>query len=360
MAGHMRIAVDAMGADDAPRIPVAGVVEAVKEDGTDVLLVGDEEQVRRELAAIGVSDELRRRLEVVHAEEVVGMEESAITPMRKKRRSSIRICAELVKEGRAQALVSAGNTGATMIAAKMVMGVAPGVDRPGLAAAFPNAGGWTVLVDVGANVDSKAEQMRDFAVMGHFYAQEMFGVSEPRIGLLSIGSEEGKGTEFTRQAYAAVQSTGLNFIGNVEGRDVFNGRVDVIVCDGFVGNVLLKSAEALAEMVVGMLRDEIKKSPLAMIGALMMMPAFKHLRQRTDYTEYGAAPLLGLRGGCFIAHGGSNPKAIKNAVRRAVEFCEAGIHRKISDKLAELHETPIPAIEGPEVKLSDEPEVQTS
>jgi glycerol-3-phosphate acyltransferase PlsX len=353
MAGHMRIAVDAMGADDAPRTPVAGAVEAVAGDGTDVILVGDRERVERELDSLGVSAELRRRLEVVHAEEVVGMEESAITPMRRKRRSSIRICAELVKEGRAQALVSAGNTGATMISAKMVIGVAKGVDRPGLAAALPNASGWTVLVDVGANVDSKAEQMREFAVMGHFYAQEMLGIAQPRIGLLSIGSEEGKGTDFTRRAYAGVQSTGLRFIGNVEGRDLFNGATDVIVCDGFVGNVLLKSAESLAEMVVGMLRAEIKKSPLSMLGALLMVPAFRHLRRRTDYSEYGAAPLLGLRGGCFIAHGGSNPKAIKNAVRRAVEFCEAGIHEKISNKLADLHATPIPS-------SIQEPEVQTS
>lgn len=353
MAGHMRIAVDAMGADDAPRAPVAGAVEAVAGDGTDVILVGDREQVERELASLGVSAELRRRLEVVHAEEVVGMEESAITPIRKKRRSSIRICAELVKEGRAQALVSAGNTGATMISAKMIIGVAKGVDRPGLAAALPNASGWTILVDVGANVDSKAEQMREFAVMGHFYAQEMFGIAEPRIGLLSIGSEEGKGTDFTREAYAGVQSTGLRFIGNVEGRDLFNGAADVIVCDGFVGNALLKSAESLAEMVVGMLRTEIKKSPLAMLGALLMIPAFRHLRERTDYSEYGAAPLLGLRGGCFIAHGGSNPKAIKNAVRRAVEFCEACTQEKISNKLADLHATPIPS-------SIQEPEVQTS
>jgi phosphate acyltransferase len=266
------------------------------------------------------------------------MDEPAVTPIRRKRRSSIRICADLVKEGRAQALVTAGNTGAAMIAAKMVVGTAAGVDRPALAAVFPNQrGGRTVLLDVGANVDSKPLHLREFAVMGHFYAQEVVGTPSPRIGLLSIGEEEGKGTGWTRAVYRVLQSTGLNFVGNVEGRDVFNGSVDVIVCDGFVGNVVLKSAEALAELLLGMLREEILESPRARMGYFLARPAFDRFRERTDYSEYGAAPLLGVNGGCFIGHGRSNGRAIQNAIRRAMEFCAARLDRKIRDKIAELH-----------------------
>ncbi len=238
----MRIAVDAMGGDFAPQSPVQGAFQAAVEDGTSILLVGDRARLEAELAKLG---DHGGRIEIVHAEEVVGMDEPAITPIRKKRRSSIRLCAELVKEGRAQAMVTAGNTGAAMIVAKMVIGTIAGVDRPALAAVLPNQTGRTVLLDVGANVDTKPQHLREFAVMGHFYAQEVLGTASPRIGLMSIGEEEGKGTDLTREVFKVLKRTGLNFVGNVEGRDVFNGSVDVIVCDGFVGNVVLKSAEAL-------------------------------------------------------------------------------------------------------------------
>jgi glycerol-3-phosphate acyltransferase PlsX len=333
----MPIAVDAMGGDFAPQSAVEGAVRAAVDDHASILLVGDRQRLEAELARCGEASRLADRITLVHAEEVVGMDEPAITPIRKKRRSSIRLCAELVKEGRAQAMVTAGNTGAAMIAAKMVIGTVPGVDRPALAAVFPSRKGYTVVLDVGANVDSKSEHMREFAVMGHFYAQEVMHTPSPRIGLLSIGEEEGKGTDFTREVFKALKTTGLNFVGNVEGRDVFNGSVDVVVCDGFVGNVLLKSAESLAELMSSMLREELSRSLRTKMGYLLSRPAFDRFRQRVDYTEYGAAPLLGIGGGCFIGHGRSNARAIQSAIRRAVEFSNAQIDRKIGEKLAELH-----------------------
>ncbi len=339
----MPIAVDAMGGDFAPQSTVAGAVRAAVDDGATILLVGDRPRLEAELArnhqgAHGAAGGgLDHRITIVHAEEVVGMDEPAISPIRKKRRSSIRICAELVKERRAQAMVTAGNTGAAMIVAKMVIGTVPGVDRPALAAVFPNPKGHTVVLDVGANVDSKPEHLREFAVMGHFYAQEVIGTPSPRIGLMSIGEEEGKGTDLTREVFKALKATGLNFVGNVEGRDVFKGSVDVIVCDGFVGNVMLKSAESLAELMGRMLREELSHGLRSKLGYLLLRPGFNRFRQRIDYTEYGAAPLLGIGGGCFIGHGRSNPRAIQSAIRRAVEFSNARLDRKIGDKLAELH-----------------------
>jgi glycerol-3-phosphate acyltransferase PlsX len=327
------IAVDAMGGDLAPQSAVEGAFRAAAEDGCSVLLVGDRARIEPELRRHGDAD---GRIELVHAEEVVGMDEPAITPIRKKRRSSLRLCAELVKDGRAQAMVTAGNTGAAMAAAKMVIGTVAGVDRPALAAVLPNASGRTVLLDVGANVDSKPIHLREFAVMGHFYAQEVLGTPVPRIGLMSVGEEEGKGTELTREAYKLLKTTGLNFIGNVEGQDCFNGKVDVIVCDGFVGNAVLKSAEALAEFIRRMLREEIAGAPGGKLGFLLAKGAFERFRQRTDYTEYGAAPLLGINGGCFIGHGRSNARALHNAIRRAIEFSNAQLDRKIRDKIAEL------------------------
>jgi glycerol-3-phosphate acyltransferase PlsX len=334
----MQIAVDAMGGDHAPESPVEGAVRAATEDGTSIFLVGDRFRIEAELARLGVSSHRRGgHLEVIHAEEVVGMDEPAITPIRKKRRSSIRLCAELVKEGRAQAMVTAGNTGAAMISAKMVIGTVAGVDRPALAAVLPNSKGRTVLLDVGANIDTKPVHLREFAVMGHFYAQEVIGTPSPRIGLMSIGEEEGKGNDVTREVFKVLKTTGLNFLGNVEGGDVFNGNADVIVCDGFVGNVILKSAEALAEMIFRMLREEVESSSRTKAGYVLAKPAFDRFRQRTDYSEYGAAPLLGVNGGCFIGHGRSNAKAIQSAIRRAVEFSAAQLDRKIQDKIAELH-----------------------
>jgi len=330
----MQIAVDAMGGDHAPRAVVQGAYRAAREDGVRVLLVGDRAQVEPELARCGPP---AAALELVHAEEAVAMDDPAVAAVRKKRRSSMRLCAELVRDGRAQAMVTAGNTGAAMIAAKMVIGTIAGVDRPALAAVVPSAAGRTVLLDAGANVDTRPALLRQFAVMGHFYAQEVVGTRSPRIGLMSIGEEESKGTDQTREVFRVLKTTGLNFVGNVEGQDLFNGTVDVIVCDGFVGNVVLKSAESLALLLGRMLREELAKSVRTRVGFQMAKPAFDNLRRRTDYREYGAAPLLGIEGGCFIGHGRSNARAVRNSILAAVEFSAARLHEKIRDKVAELH-----------------------
>ncbi|MEM7584816.1 MAG: phosphate acyltransferase PlsX [Acidobacteriota bacterium] len=329
----MQIAVDAMGGDHAPRAVIEGAFQAAA-SGIEIVLVGDRAQLEPELERCGATP---RALRVEHAEEVVTMEDRAVA-VRKKRRSSIRVCTRLVKEGKAQAVVSAGNTGAAMIAAKTVIGSIPGVDRPALAAVFPVRGGRTVVLDVGANVSASAAHLRQFAVMGHFYAQGVLGTSAPRIGLMSVGEEEGKGTSLAREAFQVLKRTGLNFIGNVEGGDVFSGEVDVIVCDGFVGNVLLKSGESLAGYLGTLMRESLQSSWRTRLGYLLAKPAFDEYRRRTHWSEYGAVPLLGVRAGCFIAHGRSNARAIRNAIQRAVEFCEARVHEKIETKVAELHD----------------------
>lgn len=327
------IAVDAMGGDFAPRSTVEGALASAREDGTHILLVGDQDRIEPELRRFGTPGE--GTVEVVHASEVVAMEEPAVA-VAKKRDSSLRVCARLVKEGRADAVVTAGNTGATLVAAKTVIGAIPGVDRPALAGIFPTLNGRTVVLDVGANVEAKVAHLRQFAVMGHFYAQEILGTRAPRVGLMSVGEEEGKGTDTTREVFRVLKTTGLNFVGNVEGRDLFRGTVDVIVCDGFVGNVMLKSSESLALFAERLLRNELKRDWRSRLGAMLARPALTRFRQRVDWSEYGAAPLLGVRSGCFVGHGSSNAKAIKNAIRRAVEFCVAELHIKIEEKVAEL------------------------
>lgn len=328
------IAVDAMGGDHAPRAVVEGALLAAQENGLRLLLVGRREVLEREIEELeSVASDLDR-IEIVHAREVVGMGEALA--VRRKRDSSVRVCARLVREGRAAAMLTAGNTGAALVAGKMVIGVAPGVDRPALAVALPRRDGSTILLDAGANVDSKLHQLRQFAVMGHYLAEQLLSLESPRIGLLSIGEEVGKGTELVREVFKALDATGLNFVGNVEGGDVFNGTVDVVVCDGFVGNAILKSAESLGEFVSGQLRHELGSTWRARVGYLLARSAFERFKRRLDYSEYGGAPLLGLRGGCFVAHGRSSAHAIHSAVRRAVEFCEAGIHLKVSAKLAEV------------------------
>jgi glycerol-3-phosphate acyltransferase PlsX len=332
-APSCRIALDAMGGDNAPDEIVKGALLAAEEHpGTTILLVGREEVLREKLAG-----RTSPRIEIVDAREVVDMTDNALAPLRRKRNSSIRVCANLVAEGRADAMVSAGHTGAAMTSAYKVLGTIDGVSRPALAAILPNKVGHVVLLDVGANVDAKPESLREFAVMGHFYSQMIFGIKEPRVGLLSVGEEEGKGNQVTKETFRIMKETGLNFTGNAEGRDVFNGNMDVIVCDGFTGNVVLKASESLAEMMSKMIREEITRGVMRKIGALLTKGAFADIKKRTDYSEYGGAPLLGVKGGCIISHGRSNAKAIKNAVRVGREFALNRIDSKIREKISDLH-----------------------
>lgn len=326
------IALDAMGGDHAPRAEVEGAILAARELGVRVLLVGIETTVRQEL------DRHKHRglpIEVVNATEVVTMSDSPSQAFRRKKDSSLHVAARLVRDAKADALVSAGNTGAVMTVARFVLGTLPSVDRPALAAAFPNMKDRvSVILDVGANVDSKPEHLEQFAVMGDIYYRAIWGVKRPRVALLSIGEEETKGNELTREAAARLKLAPLNFTGNVEGRDVFRGNVDVVVCDGFIGNITLKLSEGLVEHIGGMLKKAIKSSLTSQLGYALSKRAFDAFRKRTDYSEYGGAPLLGVRGITVIGHGRSNPNAIKNAIRVAGELCRARVNEKIEQELS--------------------------
>jgi glycerol-3-phosphate acyltransferase PlsX len=325
----VKIAVDAMGGDHGPAVVVEGAVAAVREFGASVVLVGDKAAVERELARLGVS----AGIEIRHASQVVGMGESPSQALRRKRDSSLRIAAELVRDGEASAFVSAGNTGAAMAVAMFVVGVLRGVDRPAIAAVLPNLKGHSVLLDVGANIDPKPWHLFQFAVMGHVYARDILGIERPRVGLLSVGEEEGKGNELTKEAYEQLKDSSLNFLGNVEGRDIYNGHCDVVVTDGFTGNVALKISESLAEMVGSMIREELMRDIRSKVGAALAKPAFDRFKRRVDYAEMGGAPLLGIDGGAIICHGSSPVKAIKNAVRVAGDWAKAGLNEHIKTAL---------------------------
>ena len=330
----MRIAVDAMGGDYAPQVNVDGAVAAAREFGIETLLVGRPEALKPLLVHAGSAGS---QIEIVEATEVVTMEDPATAAIRKKRNSSIRIAANLVRDGRAGGLVSAGHTGAAMVSAKMVIGTIEGVDRPALATVLPNISGHCLLLDVGANPDAKVQHFKEFAVMGSIYAQLAFGKPNPTLGLMSIGEEDTKGTDRTKEVFKTLKESGQNFIGNVEGRDVFSGKVDVIVTDGFTGNVILKVSESLVEMVEKLLREEIKKTLQASVGFLLSRSAFRSFRTRLDYSEYGGAPLLGVKGCVIICHGRSSAKAVKNAIRLAAEFSRQNLAEKIQTSIADLH-----------------------
>ena len=329
------IALDAMGSDRAPKPEVEGAIQAARHYGVRVVLVGREAQIRAELDRHPTA--LHLPLEILHAEEVITMEDKAAQAVRAKRDSSMRVGIRLVRDAVASGFVTAGNTGAAMATAKMVLGALPGVDRPALAAVFPTAlGTAAVLLDVGANVDCTPENLEQFAVMGEIYSRSIFGLRRPRVGLLSIGEEEGKGNELTREAFRLLKALPLNFIGNVEGRDLYNGQVDVIVADGFVGNVALKISEGVATLVRYVLKESLRSTITRQVGYLLSRSAFADFKKRLDYSEYGGAPLLGLKGVCIIGHGSSNANAIKNAIRVAAEFSERNINAKIERELAAL------------------------
>jgi phosphate acyltransferase len=330
----LRIAVDAMGGDHAPQVNVDAAIAAVREFGIGSLLVGRPDALEPLLAHAGSA---RDEIEIVEAAEVVTMDDPPTAAIRKKRNSSIRIAANCVRDGRAAGLVSAGNTGAAMVCAKMVIGTIEGVDRPALATVLPNISGHCLLLDVGANPDAKVQHFKEFAVMGSIYAQLAFGKPNPSLGLMSIGEEDSKGNDRTKEVFKTLKESGQNFIGNVEGRDVFSGKVDVIVTDGFTGNVILKVSESLVEMVEKLLREEIKKTLQASVGFLLSRSAFRSFRTRLDYSEYGGAPLLGVKGCVIICHGRSSAKAVKNAIRLAAEFSRQNLAAKIQTSIAELH-----------------------
>ncbi|HVA00865.1 MAG TPA: phosphate acyltransferase PlsX [Terriglobia bacterium] len=328
-----RIAVDAMGSDSAPSPEIEGAIQAVRARYAEVILVGPQDLLNRELRQRGAKD---LKIEIVHASEVITMEDKAAKAFRRKRDSSIRVAARLVRDGKAAGLISAGNTGAVMTTAKIVLGPLEGVDRPALAQVFPSSkkGKATVLLDVGANVDCKPLHLEQFAVMGEIYYRNIFGVEKPRVGLLSNGSEAHKGNELTREALARLSQLPLNFAGNVEGRDLFNGRVDVIVADGFIGNVALKISEGLVDAVATLLKEALSSTLSSKMGYILSRKAFRDFKKRLDYSEYGGAPLLGVRGVCIICHGGSNANAVKNAIRVAAEFSEGRVNEKIERELA--------------------------
>jgi phosphate acyltransferase len=327
------IALDAMGGDHAPRAEVEGAILAAREYDVRILLVGVEETVQHELARHRYRGQ---SIDIVNATEVITMRDSPSQAFRRKKDSSLHVASHLVRDGKAEALVTTGNTGAAMTVARFVLGTLPSVDRPALAAAFPNMKEKvSVILDVGANVDSKAAQIEQFAVMGEIYYRTIFGVRRPRVALLSIGEEEMKGNELTREAFNRLkQNPSINFTGNVEGRDVFRGNVDVIVCDGFIGNVALKISEGVAEHIAGMLKKAIKSRLSSQIGYALSKRAFDDFRKRTDYSEYGGAPLLGVRGITIIGHGRSNPNAVKNAIRVAAEMCRSRVNEKIEQELS--------------------------
>ena len=323
-----------MGSDRHPKPEIEGALLAARNYGVKVLLVGPEELLRRELAGHPTAPGLP--IEIVNATEVIGMDEKAVQAVRTKKNSSIHVGLRLVKEGRAVGFATAGNTGAAMAAAKMVLGALPGVDRPALASVFPTSAGRlkpSILIDVGANVDSKPHNLAQFALMGEMYYRAIFKNPRPTVGLLSVGEEEIKGNELTRKAHALFKELPVNFVGNVEGRDLYNGKVDVIVCDGFVGNVALKISEGLVEAVRFLLKESLTSTITSQVGALLARKAFANFGRKLDYAEYGGAPLLGLKGVAIVGHGRSNANAIKNAIRVAKEFYESGINTNIAKQL---------------------------
>ena len=327
-----RIAVDAMGTDAAPAPEVEGAILAARERLAEVVLVGPQDVLGREL---GRRQARGLHIDVVHASEAVTMQDAAAKAFRLKRDSSIRVAARLVREGKSDGFISAGNTGAVMATAKITLGALEGVERPALAAVLPNSKGTaTVLLDVGANVDCQPHNLEQSAVMGEIYYRVIFNVKRPRVGLLSNGQEEHKGNVLARRTYLRLRQLPLNFVGYVEGRDLYNGRVDVIVTDGFTGNVVLKTSEGVADVIISMLKQALSSTTSAKMGYVLARKALRDFKKRVDYSEYGGAPLLGVRGVCIICHGGSNANAIKNAIRVAAEFAEGQVNEKIQCELA--------------------------
>jgi phosphate acyltransferase len=334
-----RIAVDAMGSDAAPRVELEGVLAAVRARGVKVVVVGDETRLRADLAALGATP--KDGIEVRHAPDVITMHDPPSMAVKQKKQSSMRVCFDLVKSGEADAVVSAGNSGAMMACGLFVLGRLPHVERPAIVTTFPTRAGECALLDMGANIDPKPAVLAQFAVLGSVYARLLHGKARPKVGLLSNGSEDHKGTPLTRDAHQLLvraeppDGGSFTYVGYVEGRDIFRGEVDVVVTDGFTGNVVLKSVEGAAEVFYDMVREEVSRSgPLAKLGAALMKGALRRLKRRTDYAEHGGAPLLGVDGVALICHGGSNAMAMKNAVYVADRFAQLGLGKELTAAVA--------------------------
>lgn len=325
------VAVDALGGDHGYRVVVEGAVASCRDLGVRVKLVGPRAALTEALQRVG-----NLGIEVVEAPESVAMGEK-VTRATLKKRSSIQVAMELVRDGTADAFFSAGNTAACWTVAKMVLGTLEEVDRPALAAIVPHASGRTVLLDVGANASCKARHLQEFAVMGMVYTKYALSTPNPRVGLMSMGEESTKGTELTKEVHEVLKASALNFIGNVEGHDLFSGKVDVIVMDGFTGNVALKASETLAESIMELLKEELSRTMRTRLGAFLSIPAFRSLKRRIDPSEYGGAPLLGVNGCVVIGHGRSNAVAIKHGIRAAAAFFESGVNPRIADELRILY-----------------------
>ena len=329
----MRIAVDAMGGDFAPKEIVRGAVDAAKKYDCEIVLIGNEQKIRTELQG---EDYEALRISIVHAAEVIGMNEHPAEAVRSKKDSSIVVATRLVKEGNCDAVLSAGSTGAAVAAAQLILHRIRGVGRPAIATPMPTPDGVTLMLDSGANVDSKPEHLVQSAVMGSLYAQYVFGVEHPRVGLLNIGEEETKGNEQAKETYELLAAErNIHFCGNAEGRDVPKGSFDVVVCDGFVGNVVLKFAEGLAKTILGLIKEEVRSGGLmAKLGALLLVPTLRRLGKRLDVREYGGAPLLGVDGCCVIGHGSSDAKSVASAIGATVDYVNGKVLDQIREALA--------------------------
>ncbi|MDD5774539.1 MAG: phosphate acyltransferase PlsX [Candidatus Omnitrophica bacterium] len=337
----MKIVVDGMGGDHAPDVVVEGAIAAIKEYGVEVVLVGDEARIR---ALIEKAKFRSDKLSVCPSTEVIEMHDPAATSVRRKRNSSIVVGLKLVRDGKADAFVSAGNTGAAVCAGTLTLGLLPGVERPGIAIVMPSLKGMFLIMDVGANIDPKPLHLMQYGLMAEIYGSDILGMKNPAVGLLNVGEEESKGTEFLKDSFELLSKTHLNFIGNVEGKHLFSGECDIVICDGFVGNVTLKVSESLAEAMQKFLKKHILSNPLGILGALLLRSSLRRFKKDIDYSEYGGAPLLGVNGVVIIGHGRSNAKAVKNAIRVA----KAEVENRFTEKL-------VAAIESENVVLSQSP-----
>ena len=326
----MKIVLDAMGGDHAPPVAVEGGVWAAREYGIEVVLVGREEDARRELARYDTSG---LSWPIVHASQVIEMEEHPAAAVKAKKDSSMVVGMDMVKRGEADAFVTMGNSGGALAAALFRLGRIRGIRRPALSTVYPTTTGFCFMLDVGATTDCKPEYLLQFGMMGAVYAERVLGVANPRVGIVSNGEEEGKGSILVQEAYQLLKASPLNFVGNLEGKDIAPGLADVVVTDGFTGNVIVKLSEGLAASLMGIIKDEVKKSLLTTVGALLSKPAFDQVKKRLDYAEYGGAPLLGVNGVVIVGHGRSNAKAVKNAVRVAKRAVEGGMLAAIKEGL---------------------------